>query len=119
MPQSTVPGEETSKTQPFPTKPAAYARNAVTTDDLIDFTPELRAKAVEIIKKYYKMGPMFSPAIVSKVGRTLCGDGYRQYLRGGTNWPGAGFNPETHVVFAPGSQRRCLPDGSGRTAARV
>ena len=68
VPQSDVPGEKTSKTQPFPTKPAPYARQAVTTDDLIDFTPELRAKAVDIIKKYYKMGPMFSPAVVGKVG---------------------------------------------------
>jgi len=100
VPQSTVPGEKTSKTQPFPTKPAPYARQAVTEDDLIDFTPELRAKAVEIVKKYYKMGPMFSPPIVSKVGGPYevvdIGN-----LGGGTNWPGAGFNRETHVVFAP------------------
>ena len=72
VPQSDVPGEKTSKTQPFPTKPAPYARNAVTTDDLIDFTPELRAKAVDIIKKYYKMGPMFSPAVRQQGGRPLC-----------------------------------------------
>ena len=102
VPQSTTPGEQTSPTQPFPTKPAAYARQAVTTDDLIDFTPELRAKAVEIIKKYYKMGPMFSPAIVSKVGGPYAVIDIGN-TSGGTNWPGAGFNPETHVVFAPGS----------------
>jgi quinoprotein glucose dehydrogenase len=100
VPQSTTPGEQTSKTQPFPTKPAPYARQQVTTDDLIDFTPELRQKAVDIIKKNYTMGPMFSPALLGKVGGPYAvvdiGD-----LGGGTNWPGAGFNPETHVVFAP------------------
>ena len=100
VPQSDVPGEKTSKTQPFPTKPAPYARQAVTTDELIDFTPELRAKAVDMIKKYYKMGPMFSPAIVSKPGGPY-GVIDIGNLGGGTNWPGAGFNPETHVVFAP------------------
>ncbi len=100
VPQSDVPGEKTSKTQPFPTKPAPYARQAVTTDDLIDFTPELRAKAVDMIKKNYKMGPMFSPAIVSKPGGPY-GVIDIGNLGGGTNWPGAGFNPETHVVFAP------------------
>ena len=78
VPQSDVPGEKNSKTQPFPTKPAPYARQAVTTDDLIDFTPELRAKAVQMIKDHYKMGPMFSPAIVSKVGFPQRGDHHRQ-----------------------------------------
>ena len=68
VPQSDVPGEKTSKTQPFPTKPAPYARQASPPDDLIDFTPELHAEAVDLIKKYYKMGPMFTPAVVSKTG---------------------------------------------------
>ena len=45
VPQSDVPGEKTSPTQPFPTKPPAYARQSVTLDDLIDFTPELNAEA--------------------------------------------------------------------------
>ena len=50
VPQSDVPGEKTSPTQPFPTKPPAYARQAITVDDLIDFTPALRAEALELIK---------------------------------------------------------------------
>ena len=45
-----MPGEWYSPTQPFPTKPPAYARQAVTMDDLIDFTPELHAKALEMVK---------------------------------------------------------------------
>src|SRR5881398_3641073 len=65
VPQSDVPGEKTSPTQPFPTKPPAYARQAVTLADLIDFTPEMRAEAVEKVKMY-RMGPMFLPAVVSK-----------------------------------------------------
>jgi quinoprotein glucose dehydrogenase len=102
VPQSDVPGEKTSKTQPFPTKPAAYSRQAITNDDLIDFTPELKAKAQALIKQYYKMGPMYLPAVVSdakggypSASLTIGG------LSGGTNWPGAGFNPETHVAFLP------------------
>src|SRR5499426_2397428 len=66
VPQSDVPGEKTSPTQPFPTKPPAYARQAVTQDELINFTPALRAEALEAVKKY-RMGPMFLPAVVSKV----------------------------------------------------
>ena len=66
VPQSDVPGEKTSPTQPFPTKPPAYARQAVTVDDLIDFTPELNAEAKRIVSRY-KLGPMFLPGVVSKV----------------------------------------------------
>src|SRR5437762_1158677 len=98
VPQSDVPGEKTSPTQPFPTKPPAYARQAVTVDELINFTPQLRAEAMEAAKKY-RMGPMFLPAVVSKV------DGPIQAitigtLGGGTNWPGASYDPENHVVYA-------------------
>ena len=98
VPQSDVPGEKTSPTQPFPTKPPAYARQAVTVDELINFTPALRAEAMEAVKKY-RMGPMFLPPVVSKV------DGPIQSitigtLGGGTNWPGASYDPENHVVYA-------------------
>ena len=102
VPQSDVPGEKTSKTQPFPTKPAAYARQNITTDDLIDFTPELRAKAVDIIKKHYKGGAMYTPAVVSDpTGGYPSGALEMSSPGGGTNWAGAGFNPETHVAFVP------------------
>jgi quinoprotein glucose dehydrogenase len=98
VPQSDVPGEKTSPTQPFPSKPPAYARQAVTVDDLIDFTPELRAQAVEQMKQY-KMGPIFLPAVLSKVGGP-----YQAVtigtLSGGTNWPGASYDPETHVFYS-------------------
>src|SRR5439155_1660675 len=60
VPPSTVPGEKASPTQPFPTRPPAFDRQGVTIDDLIDFTPELRAEAIEIVKKYVT-GPVFTP----------------------------------------------------------
>ena len=67
VPQTDVPGEKTSPTQPFPTKPPAYARQAVTESELIDFTPALRQQALEQLKSY-RMGPMFLPPVVSKPG---------------------------------------------------
>src|SRR5438445_561782 len=66
VPQSDVPGEKTSPTQPFPTKPPAYARQSVGLDDLIDFTPELNAEARRIVSRY-KLGPMFLPGVVRQV----------------------------------------------------
>ena len=93
-----MPGEKTSPTQPFPTKPPAYARQAVTVDELINYTPEMRAEALEKVKMY-RMGPMFLPPVVSKVGGPLQSITIGT-LGGGTNWPGASYDPETHTVFA-------------------
>ena len=109
VPQGDVPGERYSPTQPFPTKPPAYARQAVTMDDLIDFTPELHAKALELVK-HYKMGPMFLPAVVSKLPGPLAALTIGT-LGGGTNWPGAGYDPETDTAFAPAANAGVSPLG--------
>jgi quinoprotein glucose dehydrogenase len=60
VPQSDVPGEQTSPTQPFPTKPPSYDHNGVTTEGLIDFTPELRAEAEQFLLRY-ATGPILPP----------------------------------------------------------
>src|SRR5204863_1370387 len=72
VPQSDVPGEKTSATQPFPTKPPAYDRNGVMPEDLVDFTPALRAEAIQLLKMY-KAGPVFTPFPVSKITGPLAG----------------------------------------------
>jgi quinoprotein glucose dehydrogenase len=109
VPQSDVPGEKTSPTQPFPTRPPAYARQAVTVDELIDFTPALRAQALETVKMY-RMGPMFLPAVLSKVGGPLASITIGT-LGGGTNWPGASYDPETHTVYAQAANAGVSPLG--------
>jgi quinoprotein glucose dehydrogenase len=112
-----VPGEWYAPTQPHPSKPAAYDRQGSSIDDLIDFTPELRAEAIKLSKNY-KMGPIFTPPVVSKaegpwgtLGMATAG--------GGTNWPGGSFDPETHIAYMP-SQRTMgsiglIPGDSNRT----
>jgi len=98
VPQSDVPGEKTSPTQPFPTKPPAYARNYLKVpDDLIDFTPELRAQALELLKRYKVEPSPFTPPVLGDTNGLLgaLGSGTA------TNWPGAAYDPETHVVYAP------------------
>jgi len=101
VPQSDVPGEKTSPTQPFPTKPPAYARNFLKVpDDLIDFTPELRAQALKNLERY-KVGPwMYNPAVLGNVNGVLGAINMGNAV-GGTNWPGASYDPELHTVFAP------------------
>jgi quinoprotein glucose dehydrogenase len=97
VPQGDVPGEWYSPTQPIPTKPPFYDRNGSTVDDLIDFTPELRAQAMQLASKY-KMGPIFTPPVVSKAGGPL-GTLIVGYPNGGTNWPGGSFDPQTHIYY--------------------
>jgi quinoprotein glucose dehydrogenase len=96
VPQSDVPGEKTSPTQPFPTKPPAYDHQGVTVENLIDFTPELRAEALKIAARY-KIGPIFTPPPVSRAEGPVAG--FRS--SGGTNWPGGSFDPETHIAYVP------------------
>jgi quinoprotein glucose dehydrogenase len=97
VPQSDVPGEKTSPTQPFPTKPPAYSRNGVLESDLLDFTPELHAQAIEQAKRY-RLGPVFLPAVVSKQEGPLAAL-TSGTLSGGVNWPGSAADPELHMFF--------------------
>jgi quinoprotein glucose dehydrogenase len=96
--QGKTPGEQYSPTQPFPTKPPAYSRNGVSMDDLIDFTPQMREQAKNIVSKYH-LGPVFTPPVVSQVDGPL-GTLTLGTAGGGTNWPGASYDPETHTLYA-------------------
>ena len=100
VPKSDVPGETTSPTQPFPSKPPAYARNYLKVpDDLIDFTPELRAQAVKQIARY-RVGPwMYNPPVLGDVNGLLGAINMGNAV-GGTNWPGIAYDPELHTAFA-------------------
>src|SRR3954451_4197020 len=89
-----VPGEWYARTQPFPTKPPAYDRQGVSTDDLIDFTPELRAEAMKTAERY-KIGPIFTPPVVS----TLPGPLATLTPGFATIWPGGSYDPETHIAY--------------------
>jgi quinoprotein glucose dehydrogenase len=94
VPKGNVPGEWYAPTQPFPSKPAAYDRQGVSIDDLIDFTPALRAEAIKVAERY-QLGPIFTPPVVSKV------EGPLATLTPGfaTNWPGGSYDPETHIAY--------------------
>ena len=97
VPQSDTPGEKTSLTQPFPTKPPAFDRQGVSIDDLIDFTPELRAAAVKQVERY-KLGPIFTPAVVSNLEGPLA-TLMLPSTTGGANWPGGSLDPETGILY--------------------
>ncbi len=95
--KGSVPGEWYSPTQPFPSKPPAYDRQGLVTDDLIDFTPAMRAEAVRLTSRY-QLGPVFTPPVVSKAEGPLATLALAT-AGGGTNWPGGSYDPETHKFY--------------------
>jgi quinoprotein glucose dehydrogenase len=109
VPQGDVPGEWYSPTQPFPTKPAPVELQGLTVDDLIDFTPELRAMALENVADI-KLGPIFTPYVDTS------NPDYRATAQcpsatGGTNIPGGPvLDPESGILYVQ-SRKAC---GGGR-----
>jgi quinoprotein glucose dehydrogenase len=101
VPASTVPGEKAWPTQPIPTKPLPFEHQGLQADDLIDFTPQLHAEALEIIKNYVT-GPLYTPPSIRSDGP---GDkkGTLQLpgSNGGVAWTGAAFDPETGMLYIP------------------
>ena len=100
VPQSDVPSEHLSRTQPFPTRPAPFDRQGFTEDDLIDFTPDLARRSKEIASRLV-LGPLFTPPSLKstepggKIG-TIANPGWW----GAGNWNTGAFDPETGVYYA-------------------
>jgi quinoprotein glucose dehydrogenase len=98
VPQTDVAGEKSSPTQPFPPEALRYNRSTATIrDDLIDFTPELKTQAAQLLGRYRVEPSPFTPGIEAspqgRLGSIVLGTA--------TNWPGGGYDPELHIAFMP------------------
>jgi glucose dehydrogenase len=93
VPQSTVPGERTSPMQPFPAKPPPFTLQGSTEENLVDFTPELRQRALEQLKQFVH-GPIYTPPSPE-------GTMFLPGVFGGANWGGGAFDPETGILYVP------------------
>ena len=104
VPQETnIPGDVLSPTQPFPTKPAPFDYQGVTLDDLVDFTPEIRAMALKAVEGF-RLGPLFTPLdrpIEGVTGGTIM----RPPTDGTAGWAGAAVDPETGMLYIPSRNR--------------
>ena len=106
--ETDVPGEVPYPTQPFPTKPPAFAGQGVFLEDANDLTPEIKALAIEEMKRF-RIGALYTPP-------SLRGTLQRPSIAGGANWGGAGFDPETGILYLKTSEgttlsRVCKNDG--------
>ncbi len=97
VPPSDVPGEVLAPTQPYPTKPPPFDRQGIGPDDLIDFTPALRAEALEVASRY-RLGPLYTPPSVATPDGTY-GTLMIPSATGGPNWPGGALDPETGIFY--------------------
>jgi quinoprotein glucose dehydrogenase len=98
VPQSDVPGEWTSPTQPFPTRPAAVARQGVTEDDLVDFTPEIKAEAIRVARQY-RLGGLYTPSSLPNAADGTLATLTAPAAVGGVNWPGGAVDPVDDVLY--------------------
>tara|TARA_B110000483_G_scaffold242313_1_gene327810 strand:+ start:354 stop:2513 length:2160 start_codon:yes stop_codon:yes gene_type:complete len=99
VPASDVPGEATAQTQPFPTKPAPYDRRGFSEGDLVDFTPEIHARATEIASKY-RFSELFTPPSLYKDPTDgSLGTLHLPSSTGGSNWEGAAYDPDTGFIY--------------------
>jgi len=115
VPQSDVPGEQSSPTQPFPTRPPAFTPQGVSLDDAFDLTPELNAAAQAEMKKY-RLGPLFTPP-------SLQGTITRPSVWGGADWGGGAFDPDDGILYvksvALGGVARIQPFDRAAAGARA
>jgi quinoprotein glucose dehydrogenase len=106
VPKGDVPGEWYSPTQPVPTRPPAFDQQGVSENDLLDYTPELKAASLGIINQY-NYGPLYTPSEVYGTPKGKMGTIFAPGTNGGGNWGGAGFDPDTGILYVPSAH---MPD---------
>jgi len=105
VPQSRVPGERLSPTQPFPTRPAPFDLQGRSEEHLIDYTPEIRRRALQIAQDNNLFAPVFNPptTINDPAGPAyVCPGG-----AGGANITGAEVADPVNGIMFVTSQSNC------------
>ena len=100
VPASDAPGEAASPSQPFSTKPKPFAKQGFAFSDIVDFTPEIRSRALDVIKDF-RVGPLFTPP---SMGGTIVMPG----AIGGAGWGGGALDPRTGTIFIKATNQPAL-----------
>jgi glucose dehydrogenase len=117
VPKSDVPGEWTSPTQPFPTKPAAVEVQGLTENDLVDFTPEIKAEALRIAHQF-RLGGIYAPSSLPNAADGTMGTLTAPSAVGGVNWQGGAVDPVDDVLYVASQTsvfRAQVVEGSPKT----
>jgi len=117
VPRSDVPGEWTSPTQPFPTKPAGLDVQGVTENDLVDFTPEIKTEALRVARQF-RLGRLYTPSSLANAADGTMGTLTAPSGGGALNWPGGAVDPVDDVLYVATQSslfRARLVEGSPNT----
>lgn len=91
VPASDIPGEVTSPTQPFPTKPKPYARQIITEDDIANYSKASHDTLMKRFRSFRYEGPFTPPSIKG----TFMMPG----SRGGSSWGGGAVDPFKGIIY--------------------
>ncbi|HEV8599177.1 MAG TPA: amidohydrolase family protein [Gemmatimonadales bacterium] len=100
VPASDVPGERAARTQPVPSWPKPFSRQGVSQADLVDYTPELKAMALEAVRPY-RLGVLFTPP-------SLQGTVALPGVIGGSGWGGGAFDPLSGMIYVKANDSPAL-----------
>ena len=103
VPASDIPGERAAPTQPFPTRPLPFEYQGVTIDDLVDFTPEIREMAEDVVS-HFRIGPLYTPPTLVVEGGNQ-GTLARPNASGAATWAGAAIDPENGMLYVPSNNK--------------
>jgi quinoprotein glucose dehydrogenase len=92
VPQSDLPGEKTSPTQPFPTKPAPFARQSFTEKDINPHLPAAEREAIRERLRSYRNEGLYTPP-------SFRGSIEMPGHSGGTNWGGVAADPDNGLLY--------------------
>lgn len=101
VPGTDTPGEWVSPTQPYPVRPAPYDRQGFQKEDLVDFTPEIRERALALIEDYRLSELYTPPSLYQHPDDGTLGSLHLPSSTGGSNWEGAAYDPETGILYVP------------------
>ena len=96
VPAGKVPGEWYAPTQPMP--PIRYGHQGISAEDLIDFTPALRAEAERVVADH-RLGPIYTPAVPFDPNGPVS----TLMVMGGSNWPGGAYDPDRGMLYVTAS----------------
>jgi quinoprotein glucose dehydrogenase len=93
VPQSEVPGEFSSPTQPFPTKPPPFGRQSMTPEEVNPFvSPEEQEKLKQLVREAANEG-VFTPSSHLRPHIQFPG------AWGGANWGSTAGDPQTGMMY--------------------
>ena len=107
VPQRRARRADRQRRSRFPPSRRPFDRQGVTVDDLIDFTPEIRARAIEVLRGY-RLGAMYQPPSLAVAPDGTSGTILLPGVQGGAQWEHGAADPETGLLYVSSATQPSL-----------